>query len=71
MSGNESLIEALRALRKEAVGAIETAQGGEALEELRIRYLGRKDGRISGILRRLGEMPPEDRPAVGAEANRV
>ena len=71
MSGNESLIEALRALEKEAVGAIETAQGGEALEELRIRYLGRKDGRISGILRRLGEMPPEDRPAVGAEANRV
>jgi len=71
MSGNEMLIEALEALEKEALEAIGQAGGGEALEELRIRYLGRKDGRISGILRRLGELAPEDRPAVGAEANRV
>ena len=71
MSGNESLIEALRALEEEALAAVGQAGSGEALEEIRVRYLGRKDGRISGILRRLGELAPEDRPAVGAEANRV
>jgi len=71
MSGNDSLIGALKAMEKEALEAIGLAQGGEALEELRIRYLGRKDGQISAILRRLGEMEPRDRPPVGAEANRV
>ncbi|MGW8267695.1 MAG: tRNA ligase subunit PheS family protein, partial [Longimicrobiales bacterium] len=71
MSGNELLIEALQALEKEALEAIERTGSGQALEELRILYLGRKDGRISKILRRLGELVPEDRPAVGAEANRV
>ena len=34
-------------------------------------FLGRSDGRISAILRGLGQLAPEDRPAVGQEANRV
>lgn len=71
MSGNESLVEALRALESEALEAIRGASEEGALEELRIRYLGRKDGRISGILRRLGELSAQEKPAVGAEANRV
>jgi len=71
MNGNQSLIEALQGLEKEALEAISGASDMGALEDLRIRFLGRKEGRISGILRRLGELAPEDRPAVGAEANRV
>lgn len=71
MTGSEPLIEALRALEGEALGAIEQAQSGDALEDLRIRYLGRKEGRISGILRGLGKLSNDERPAVGAEANRV
>jgi phenylalanyl-tRNA synthetase alpha chain len=47
------------------------ATDADTLEELRIRYLGRKEGRISGILRGLGGLDPAERPAVGAEANRV
>ena len=38
---------------------------------MRVAYLGRKEGRISSLLRGLGRLPPKDRPAVGAEANRV
>ncbi len=34
-------------------------------------FLGRKDGRISGILRGLGALSPEERPAVGQLANNV
>jgi len=71
MSGNVSLIESLKGLEKEALEAISSASDPQRLEDLRIQYLGRKDGRISGILRHLGELAPEDRPAVGAEANRV
>jgi phenylalanyl-tRNA synthetase alpha chain len=71
MSGNEALVEALQALEAEALAAIEQASELGILEELRISYLGRKEGRISGILRGLGELSPEERPPVGAEANRV
>lgn len=71
MSGKQNLIDALRALEASALGEVSTASQNEALEALRIRYLGRKDGQISGIVRGLGKLSPEERPAVGAEANRV
>ncbi len=64
-------IEALRALEGEALSAVESAEDAHALEEARVRYLGRKDGRISVVLRGLGDLPPDERPAVGQEANRV
>jgi phenylalanyl-tRNA synthetase alpha chain len=71
MSGNVALVEALKALEAEALAAIDQASELGILEELRISYLGRKEGRISGILRGLGKLSPEERPPVGAEANRV
>ena len=71
MSGNESLIDALKALEVQALEAVSAASDPEALEDLRIQYLGRKEGQISGILRGLGSLSPEERPAVGAEANLV
>jgi len=63
--------EALRALEAEALEAIASAKDLHALEDARITYLGRKDGRISLIVRSVGTLPPEERPAVGQEANRV
>jgi phenylalanyl-tRNA synthetase alpha chain len=71
MSSKNDLIDDLKALERQALDAISGAESPEDLEELRIQYLGRKDGQISGILRGLGSLGPEDRPAVGAEANRV
>jgi phenylalanyl-tRNA synthetase alpha chain len=71
MSGNTDLIEALKSLEGEALQAVAEAPDEASLEALRIQYLGRKDGRISGILRGLGSLDPQHRPAVGAEANRV
>lgn len=53
------------------MAAIEDAAGPEDLEAVRVAFLGRRDGRISGVLRGLGALPPEERPAVGQEANRV
>ncbi len=40
------------------------------LEEIRIKYLGRK-GLLTGVLRSLGSLPPEERPRIGQEANRL
>ncbi len=71
MSDSNSLIDTLKALEAEALAAIEDASSAETLEELRIAYLGRKEGRISAVLRGLGALDVSERPAVGAEANRV
>jgi phenylalanyl-tRNA synthetase alpha chain len=54
----------------EARAAIEAATGTAELEELRIRYLGRKS-ELTTILRGVAELPPEERGAVGAGANRA
>ncbi len=73
MSITEELIAQLRAVESDGVAAVDAAalQGApDALESVRVEYLGRK-GRLTGILRRLGELSPEERPVVGAEANRV
>jgi phenylalanyl-tRNA synthetase alpha chain len=63
--------EALKKLEGEALGSIADAHDTDALEKVRVAFLGRSDGRISAILRGLGQLAPEDRPAVGQEANRV
>src|SRR5690606_121361 len=65
------LIDALRTLEREALDRISNAPDEDALEAVRVAYLGRKDGRVSDILRGLGKMAPEARPVVGQEANRV
>jgi phenylalanyl-tRNA synthetase alpha chain len=71
MSETPSPIEALKWLEVEALAAVAAAGDTADLELVRVEYLGRQDGRISRVLRGLGSLPPEARPAVGAEANRV
>jgi len=65
------LIEALEALEREGVSLIASAADADALEAARIALLGRKEGRLTAIMRNLGTLPAEERPAVGAVANRV
>lgn len=71
MSGKNELIRNLETLEIEALGAVGEAEDEDRLDELRVSYLGRKDGRISGILRGLGGLDAADRPVVGARANQV
>ena len=71
MSDSKSLITTLRSLETEALTATEAAPDADALEKLRIEYLGRKEGRVSLVLSGLGSLDLGDRPSVGAEANRV
>ena len=71
MSGSNSLVDELKALEVQALEDVRAADSESALEEARITWLGRKEGRISLVLRKLGSIDPGERPAVGAEANRV
>ena len=63
------LLKGLDALEAEATVAVAAADEG-ALEDLRVRYLGRR-GSLTTILRGLGDLPPEARPVVGQRANAV
>ncbi|MEE4312976.1 MAG: phenylalanine--tRNA ligase subunit alpha [Desulfofustis sp.] len=58
----------LEHLRSEATAALEAVTDREQLEAFRIKYLGR-NGLISGLMRRLGNAPAEDRPRLGQLAN--
>jgi phenylalanyl-tRNA synthetase alpha chain len=71
MSRDGELVQALKRLEAEAVEAVRSAPDARALEAVRVAYLGRKDGRISAILKGLGGLSEAERPRVGAEANRV
>jgi phenylalanyl-tRNA synthetase alpha chain len=62
--------ERIAAIASEASAAIAAAGDSAALEEARVRYLGRKS-ELTAILRGVGELPPEERGPVGAAANRV
>ncbi len=64
------LMEALASLEREGREAIAGAAGADALERVRVDLIGRK-GRLTSVLRELGRMSPEERPRIGAEANRV
>ncbi len=57
-------------LREEGLREIERAAAAEALEALRIQYLGRK-GSLTQILRGLSQLDPQERRRVGQEANRA
>ncbi|MEM9003150.1 MAG: phenylalanine--tRNA ligase subunit alpha [Cyanobacteria bacterium P01_F01_bin.86] len=65
-----SLEEDLQALKTAGATEIEQAEGLEALEQLRVAYLGKK-GKVSKVLGGMGKFPPEDRPRIGALANTV
>ena len=63
-SGASQLDEILR----EAEPVLAGARTPQELVELRARFLGKK-GSVSGVLRTLGALPPEERAALGATAN--
>ncbi len=62
--------EQLKSMEAEALAALEAVESLDALEEWRTTYLGRR-GRLSQVLRGLGALPVEERPAAGQAANEV
>jgi phenylalanyl-tRNA synthetase alpha chain len=64
------MLERIEEIRGEAAAAIGGADSSAALEELRVRYLGRK-AELTTILRGIADLPPEERGAVGGTANKA
>jgi phenylalanyl-tRNA synthetase alpha chain len=63
-------MESLEILKTAATEAVQAASSPAELEQLRVDYLGKK-GQLTGILKNLGTLSPEDRPKAGALINEV
>ncbi|WP_036860587.1 phenylalanine--tRNA ligase subunit alpha [Porticoccus hydrocarbonoclasticus] len=63
-------METLDLLAREAQQAIEQAQDLAALDQVRVEYLGKR-GRLTDLLKGLGKLSAEERPAAGAKINEV
>src|SRR5690606_35484907 len=55
-------------VQEEALEQVARAQSLPELEQVRVAYLGRK-GKLTQLLRQMGELPPEERPLRGAQVN--
>jgi phenylalanyl-tRNA synthetase alpha chain len=64
------MIERIEQLRDEAEKAVAAASSAASLEELRVRYLGRK-AELPNLLRGVAALPPEQRGDVGKAANQA
>ena len=62
--------EQLEQIKIAAKAQLDNAETIEALEEARIKYLGKK-GELTGILKGMGGLSAEERPIIGALANEV
>lgn len=63
-------MEDLDKLQQQALTAIHAAADNQALEQLRVQYLGKK-GELTALLKNLGKLAPEERPQAGAQINAV
>ena len=62
--------EMMQKLREAALQAILETEDVDSLENLRVKYLGKK-GELTGILRQMGKLTAEERPQMGQLANQL
>ncbi len=62
--------EQLSIIKEQAFAALTAAKSPAELEELRVRYLGKK-GELTAVLKLMGKLSAEERPVMGQLANTV
>lgn len=60
--------EEIENLKKQALEEIANSKNSKELNDLRVKYLGKK-GKLTGLLRGMGNLSPEERPKMGALVN--
>ncbi len=61
---------ALENIKNEAIEALSKSEDLKALEDLKVKYLGKK-GELTAILKQMGKLSAEERPIIGQLANEV
>ena len=64
----EEKISEISRLKELAVSEIQSATNAKELDEVRVKYLGKK-GELTSILRSMGSLAPEERPVIGGKVN--
>lgn len=62
--------EKLELLKSEALNAVAVATDEKAIDEVRVKYLGKK-GELTAILKQMGGLSPEERPIMGQMVNKA
>ena len=62
--------ETLEQIRQEALDALAGAADAQALDALRVKYLGKK-GELTAVLKQMGKLSNQERPVIGQLANEV
>ncbi len=60
--------EEIENLKKQALEELANSKSSKELNDLRVKYLGKK-GELTGLLRGMGSLSPEERPKMGALVN--
>lgn len=60
----------LEQMREEALRCVAQASGENTLQDIRVRFLGRK-GELTGLMKGLGALSQEERPVVGQLVNTI
>ena len=60
----------LENIRLQALAALESADSPAALEEIRVKYLGKK-GELTAVLKMMGKLTAEERPIMQAGVARL
>lgn len=60
--------EEIENLKKQALEELTNSKSSKELNDLRVKYLGKK-GELTGLLRGMGSLSPEERPKMGALVN--
>jgi len=70
MADIDTMIKQLATIREQAIDAFATAGDMDALQQLRVQYLGKK-GALTAVLKGVGGLSPEDRPVIGQHVNQT
>ena len=62
--------EQLNAIYEKAIESIKNAEQMKDIDELKVKILGKK-GELTGILKGMGKLAPEERPVLGELANKI
>ena len=60
----------LEQIKQQALSELEAANSPAALDEVRVKFLGKK-GELTAVLKQMGKLSAEERPVMGELGNAV
>lgn len=66
MSHTDEMVQ----IKTEALEAIQQVDSEKALQDVKVKYLGKK-GQVTGLMKNMKDLPKEEKPAYGQKVNEV